>query len=305
MRWFTRILKSHLAGGGPRHVWLICWGMVLAPMVCTAAQPLEIRPDANAPWGGPVENVGKVLRAAAEPLWQNFPDRVLKPILVAPHGGPITLFRRGPHGEYLVRLNTGNRLWAQHAYQFAHEFAHILANYDEHERSNKWFEESLCETASLFALRRMAETWKTRPPYANWKDYGPALKDYSRQRIDSGKLPPGKTLALWYRENEPLLRQDPCMREKNTIVAVALLPIFEKQPEGWRSIAWLNDGRPHGSRSLTQYFGDWWLRVPEKYRPTVRQITQQFAIDLESVSATRSQHWQSRIAPWNPMFAPP
>ena len=84
--------------------------------------------------------------------------RTLEPILVEPKGGPITLFRRGPKGEYLVRLNTGDRHWAQHAYQFAHEFTHILANYDEHERRNKWFEESICEMASLFVLRRMSET---------------------------------------------------------------------------------------------------------------------------------------------------
>jgi hypothetical protein len=102
-------------------------------------QPLDLRPAADADWGGRIQDVEKVLCSAAEALWIYFPGRNLRPILIEPKGGPITLYRRGPNGEHLVRLNTGNRLWAQHAFQFAHEFAHILANYDEHERRNKWF----------------------------------------------------------------------------------------------------------------------------------------------------------------------
>ena len=37
-----------------------------------------------------------------------FPKRSLKPILVEPLGGPITLFDRGRNGEYRVRLDTGD-----------------------------------------------------------------------------------------------------------------------------------------------------------------------------------------------------
>ncbi len=243
--------------------------------------PLDIRPAPGATWGGSLQDVDKVLRSAAAELWSYFPERTLKPILVEPKGGPITLFRRGPNGEYLVRLNTGDRLWAQHAYQFAHEFGHILASYDEHERNNKWFEESICEMSSLFVLRRMSETWKFRPPYSNWKEYSPALADYARQRMRTGQLPPGKTLAEWYRENEALLRQDPCLRDKNTVVAVALLPLFEQQPESWEAIAWLNDGASHGTRTFARYLGDWYARVPEKRRPIVRQIARQFSITIE------------------------
>ncbi len=218
-------------------------------------------------------------------MWPYFPGRTLKPILVEPKGGPVTLFRRGPNGEYLVRLNTGDRLWAQHAYQFAHEFGHILANYDEHEQCNKWFEESICEMASLFALRRMSETWKVRPPYANWKQYSPALAAYAKERIQAAPLPPGKTLAAWYRDNEPLLRKDPCLRDKNTIVAVALLPLFEKQPESWEAIAWLNDGASHGASTFARYLGDWFARVPERHRPAVREIARKFEITIEETKA--------------------
>ncbi len=251
------------------------------PSARASDHPLDIRPAAGASWGGEIQDVQKVLHSAAETLWPYFPGRSLEPVLVEPKGGPITLFRRGPNGEYLVRLNTGDRLWAQHAYQFAHEFGHILANYDEYERPNKWFEESICEMASIFALRRMSETWKVRPPYPNWKDYSPALANYADERMRTAPLPPGKTLAQWYSENESQLRQEPCLRDKNTVVAVALLPLFEKQPESWEAITWLNDGAPHGTRTFARYLGDWCAHVPEKLRPLVRQIARKFAIEIK------------------------
>jgi hypothetical protein len=49
-------------------------------------------------------------------------------------------------------------------YQFAHEFAHILSNYERHAdskvaRQHEWFEEALCEVASLYALKRVGMQW--------------------------------------------------------------------------------------------------------------------------------------------------
>lgn len=139
----------------------------------SAGQRLIICPAPKAPWQASLQDVEKVLYSAAGELWVFFPDRSLKPILVEPKGGPITLYKRGPNGEFRVRLATGKTYWSQYAFQFAHEFCHVLCNYREDGRGNKWFEEALCEVASLFALGRMAETWKTAPPYPNWKSYAP------------------------------------------------------------------------------------------------------------------------------------
>ena len=43
-------------------------------------------------------------------------------------------------------------------------------------------------------------------------------------------LPSGTTLAKWYKENEPLLQEDPTNQSLVRIVAVALLPICEADP---------------------------------------------------------------------------
>ena len=169
----------------------------------------------------------------------------------------------GSEGRVPRAAEHGRRHWAQHAYQFAHEFGHILANYDEHERHNKWFEESICETASLFVLRRMSETWKVRPPYPNWKDYIPALAKYADERIGPRSCRPARRSRSGTARTNRCSGKEPCLRDKNTVVAVALLPLFEKRPENWEAITWLNDGKPHGERTFARYLGDWHARVPE------------------------------------------
>ena len=167
---------------------VLCDGCSLLAAGQAQAEPpakvheLTIRPNPEAAWGA-IENVHAVLQSTAEQLWQYFPGRRLDPILVEPKGGPIAIYQRGPHGEYQVRLGTGDLFWAQHAYQFAHEFCHILCNYNDTAHRNKWFEESLCETASLFALRKMSKAWAVHPPYPNWKDYAKAFSAYASERI--------------------------------------------------------------------------------------------------------------------------
>lgn len=256
-----------------------------------ATQPAEnrlvIRPAPTARWGAGTKDVEKVLYSAAGQLWVHFPQRSLKPILVEPQGGPIVLYKRGPDGEFLVRLNTGSTYWSQYAFQFAHEFCHILCDYRQQERDNRWFEESLCETASLFALRRMAAAWKTAPPYPNWKGYASALQAYADQRLKDAALPAETTLAQWYQRHAEQLREDPCRWQNNRIVARVLLPLFEKQPQHWEAVAYLNSAKPHESRSFSAYLRDWHESCPEKHKAFVRQVALKFAVLLPQQRAAQ------------------
>jgi hypothetical protein len=112
-------------------------------------------------------------------------------------------------------------------------------------KANQWLEESLCETASLFALRSMSRSWRTKPPYPNWKDYAPALADYADGRIQAAQrlLSNSPSFGNWFRDNEPSLRQNATLREKNTVIAIRLLPIFEANPAGWEAITYYNLGK--------------------------------------------------------------
>jgi len=252
------------------------------PQDKTDGRELAIRPNPKATWDASLRDVEKVLRSAASELWQYFPERRLEPILVEPKGGPIVLFRRGPKGEYRVRLNTGSTYWCQYAFQFAHEFCHILCRYTEDEKSNKWFEESLCELASLFVLRRMAETWKTDPPYPNWKDYAKHLKEYADKRIADTTFPPDGALATWYRENEAALRKNSTDRDKNRVVAGVLLPMFEEHPQHWEAVTWLNTAASKEPRSFEQYLADWHNHCPSRHKAFVRQVAAKFDVRLQT-----------------------
>jgi len=209
--------------------------LVVALSQATAAEnkrdALTIR-VAQGGWGdASVENIEQVLRSAAEQI-HRFCPVTPKPILVEHgSGSPIVFYRKGPNGETLVKLNVTGRYWAQFAYQFAHEFCHICCGYQNNQgrtNLNQWFEESLCETASLFAIRRMAVAWKTNPPYPNWRDFAKHLDSYAANLLEAPerKLPPGTTFASWFALNESKLRENgggnPTLRDVKVRQALAM-----------------------------------------------------------------------------------
>ncbi len=173
-------------------------GLVLMCAVCTAAQPPAQQPappPAKQPavrsgppayrvepegFNASQRDIKALLDSAACTLWRYFPTAKIEPFVITRgHEGPITLFRRNDRGEIVVRLDTGNTYWSQYSYQFGHEFCHILCGFRADAPGNKWFEETLCETASLFVLRAMARSWQHEPPYPNWRDYRDSLRQYA------------------------------------------------------------------------------------------------------------------------------
>lgn len=272
-------------------------GKAVDRAAASCGHKLVIRPAPKGRWDASLRDVEKILYSTARELWVYFPERELPPILVDPKGGPIILFRRGPNGEYLVRLATGSTYWSQYTFQFAHEFCHILCNYTERANRNKWFEESICEMASLFVLRSAAETWKTDPPYPNWRSYGSALRKYADDRIADARLPENATLAAWYRSNAEELYENACLRDKNRIVAGELLPLFEDAPEHWEAVTYLNASKPPPSQTFEDYLQSWHENSPEKHRKFIRQIGERFGVVIEEDAAEEDAAEEDRAAP--------
>ncbi|HEY3319620.1 MAG TPA: hypothetical protein VGP72_04000 [Planctomycetota bacterium] len=241
---------------------------------------LRITPQNEKEWNCGLADVKAVCYSAAEQMWQYFPERKLPPIEVTAKGGPITLFRRGPNGEIRVKLASGNCLWAQISFQFAHEFTHILCNYAEKFGEVKWLEESICETGSLFALRRMAEKWAVTPPYPNWKSYAGALSSYADERIKKGALPEGKTLAQWYTENAEVLRANATDRDRNQVVACVLLTLLEAHPEDWAAVEMLNSAKLGEKYTLADFLREWRRNCPEKNKRFVTGIAKELGVAL-------------------------
>ncbi len=232
-------------------------------------------------WGGSqLVDIRKVCQSAGGSIAKQLTDDGFAPILVQKgKSGPITLFRRGAGNEHIVRLDTGGQAWAQLAFQFSHEFCHIVCNYRDAKNPQLWFEETLCDCASMYSLRRMAVEWKTNPPYSNWKSYSASLANYANGRIQkhAGRKEP---IAQFYRANKAALETSATNRALNSYISVKLLPLFEAEPAAWQSLRYLNLGPADENASFKAYLTGWHDRAPPKHRPFIRQVAAEFDLVL-------------------------
>ena len=226
-------------------------------------------------------DIRAVCRSAAEALLRHAPDPRPDPISLrhSADKGPMVVYGRGEKGERRVLLSAKDTYWARYAYQFAHELAHILCGYRDGDGSNQWFEEAVCEAASLFVLRRMAEAWKSRPPYPNWKDYSVELARYAEDRIANAPQR-RESLARWYRGYEAVLRARADDRPKNQVAAVVLLELLEKDPARWRAFRALNARKTAKERPFDVYLRDWHDAAGPDDRAFIRSVAGLFEIAL-------------------------
>jgi len=247
-------------------------------------------------WGKAAKaDIETVLYSVADELMSQLSRKPSVPIMVThTRRNPVVLYDRGPNGEYLVNLHASDENWHLYAYEFAHELCHILSNYEENlgedsTRYNQWFEETLCETASLFSLKKLAATWKTAPPTPEWSPQAAKLQAFYDLLINEGhrRLPPHSPLAIWLGENEEALRHDPYLRQKNEVVANLLLPLFERDPENWATLSYLNLDPADARSSLRDYLHHWYLNAPTAHKTFVADILTLF-------------WWRERNAPAGP-----
>jgi hypothetical protein len=190
---------------------------------------------------------------------------------------PRTLAGTGP-GRSVVQLNVRGNLWARLAYQFGHEYCHVLANpmtyWPDGGRRFAWIEEVLCETGSLFALRSMAKQWAVNPPFASGREYSSSLAEYEAEHVanPTRSLPPGTRFSDWLNDRLPLLEADPYRRDDNTIIAKEFVVVFEIDRTAWRAVRRLHSSLGSSEASLAGFITDWARRCPAEYRGTVESI---------------------------------
>lgn len=171
---------------------------------------------------------------------------------------------------YCVYLATGDTYWCQYSLQFSHELCHILTNSDSgKEHKHKWFEETLCELASLFVLHQLAESWVANPPPSvrAAADFAPNHGIYAEERERKFGLPPGRAFPEWLNAQLAGLEADPCDRQRNGTLAVALLPEFRRNPALWRDCGVLNAWDASRNRDFGEYLDSWTACLRERGLP--------------------------------------
>ncbi|MDE0114802.1 MAG: hypothetical protein OXN84_21285 [Albidovulum sp.] len=205
----------------------------------------------------------------ARELRHPFDDTVL--VMNLPNeDNPKAFYRRQGQSAYEVNLTAKGRKWSQFSYQFAHEFCHILAGHEQlNGNPNNWLHETICELASIFVLRRMAERWRSSPPFPHWKGYSEPLAEYIEAVVEKYRaISPANSFDAWLSSNEDRMRADSTVRDKNGVVALRLLPLFEEVPEGWNAVPRL----PTSTGRIAEYIEAWKASACEVDRGFLERI---------------------------------
>ena len=250
------------------------------PSVNSRKMGLNIKVEGGG-WGAAQpEVIEKVLYSVADELMARLPNKLTTPIVVThTDRNPVALYDRGPHGEYQVHLHATGQSWHLYVYEFAHELCHILSNYEENvgedtTKYNQWFEETLCETASLFTLKSLAETWEKSPASPEMSGQGKNLRRFFEHLLGEGhrQLPAYSPLASWLDDHKDELRKNPYLRDKNEVVANLLLPLFQSNPQNWDALTYLNLDPDDARSSLEDYLRHWYQHAPLEHKHFVASV---------------------------------
>lgn len=146
-------------------------------------------------WGDVIpQDVVRLLDNVIDTFYENLePDQILDKKIKIIHS-----YKRD-HPRYctkksIIYLHVNGKKWDKYTYQFAHELCHYIIDKLAPEFTVgrfDWLEESLCELASFFCLKKMSQTWQINPQYSHWSDCAICLEKYPENQglIQKDKIP--------------------------------------------------------------------------------------------------------------------
>ena len=146
---------------------------------------------------------------------------------------------------------------SQYIYQYAHELAHVLANWEDGGGHRfGWFGETLSELASLHTLRANG-----RYGYANG-----IMGKYAADRAAISEFDATGRVSDWYPYAIVHLGQNSTFRELNGAIACELLPYFENAPTLWEAVTHIDKWNTN-SDDFRSYLDSWRQRLLSKGVP--------------------------------------
>ena len=200
---------------------------------------------------------------------------------------PVVFLRHafgGAPDEYQIGLAVTDRYWQDFAYQFAHEFCHIMQNYEEitPNNPNDWFHEAICEIANIWVMLEMGETWGHRPPYPNWAGWRHNLTNSANKQLNRASAKYDGTGADWLKEWEDRMRRDePGVFTYARVAQLSykFLHIFKDNPKAWNAVRQM----PASTGKMSEYMKDWYDAVGTEDKPFVAAIADEMGIAVESI----------------------
>lgn len=154
-------------------------------------------------------------------------------------------------------------------YQFSHEFCHYLIK-DRVADNLRWFEETICQTASYFFLNEVANEWLMNNSDNEWTYWHYRFKlCINANSINVFEFP---LYSLTDPNSEYIIRlqQNEYIRELNRYVALQLLPFFKENPKLWLTVPYLSN--LHNNQPFKDSLLEWISIVPDALSPILGEL---------------------------------
>ena len=231
-------------------------------------------------WGDVETNeVHEILSSTLSLFQPSSPTLQKHPIVVSQTvDDPKALYELRDGHAYHIQLTAKNRHWCQYVFQFAHELGHIMCNFRKENHANLWFEESICELASLYALSKIGNKWAKVHNNTNAKSYAQEFEKYRIHRIKESSYPENFQLNAWWNQNRSILSKNPHLRKQNIWIALTLYDLFDQNPSiAWSTCFYLNNSPTHRKADFEQYLQTWKNACPERnQKEFIEQIISRF-----------------------------
>jgi hypothetical protein len=190
--------------------------------------PLELAGD----WGGsPPEAAARVLARMREVSLAGvrlLSDQQPAALRVDEHtsGPPAIWLHKDPPKVAWIIVDIGARDWCKLAYQFGHEFGHVLCNswgpQAKPQPPSQWLEEALVEAFSIRGLGLLAASWEANPPFAGDAAFAGAIRQYRADLIEQyGSEPvPDGDVGRWFCQHRSSLPQGVSEEEGPAILSI-------------------------------------------------------------------------------------
>ena len=255
--------------------------------VGSASADLSITVEPNTGWGNaPTSNIKRLCENVALHFQENLRDEHKlngRLTIVYRAAGPAAYYRTffgGDSDEYKLGLKVTGNFWDRYAYQFGHEFCHLMHNHDDMPNSqNSWFHEAICELANVWVLSEMGETWADRAPYPNWVGYRLNLTNYARNLINNPESQYADTGAEWLKRWEDSMRSrtpGAFTYPRVSQLSYKFLDIFQDNPEAWNAVRQM----PASNSEMSEYMKEWYQDVDPEDKEFVEAIANEMGIEV-------------------------